>query len=181
MSRLPRPNVPVKVELEVALRQLGLTPYLVDLTVAHAVAHRQAGLHRDFFLELLADKIGCPVAELELDHDPALENREKLVELSDGRRQRTVIVPKEATVIRYFPDANDPERLFYRPHGPEFAGSHLIKTNVRGDRGQHSDRAMAAKNKNIVKNRDPKRRKAKIAQRKNPWPKKGLRSFGRKP
>lgn len=198
MSRLPRPSVPAKVELEVVLRQLRLSDYLANLTVAHAVVHRQVGIHRDFFLELLADKLGCPVTDLDLDHDPALENREKLVERPDGRRRRTVVVPKGVKVIRYFPDANDPERLFYRPRGAEHAGSHKIKTNVRGDWGQHSDRAMAAKNKNIAKNRSKSKSGIKALKsqrfppnyRKKPrgqirsanrWPPKGSRPFRRKP
>lgn len=196
--KLPRPSVPAKAELEVVLRQLRLSDYLAKLTVEHAVAHRQVGIHRDFFLELFADKLGCQVADLDLDHDPALENREKLVELPDGRRRRTVVVPKGAKVIRYFPDANDHERLFYRPREPEHAGSHKIKTLVRGDKGQHSDRALAAKNKNIAKNlakpkdrkrsrstrfpKGPSRVKPRAKMRgANRWPPKGSRPFRRKP
>lgn len=158
MSRLPRPTVPVKVELQVVLRQLGISPLLASITVDHAVVHRQCGIHRDFFLELLADKFGCAVNELDLDHDPAMENREK--------------VYRKGVHVDYKPAANDPEFLHYRPHGPEFIGSHDVKTRIRGDHGSYSDAALARKIKRIASNRDPHRRKAKIRSA-NRWPPKG--------
>ena len=40
----------------------------------------------------------------------------------------------------YSPDANDPEHLVYRT-----AHAHLIKTNVRGEHGQHPDRVLIKK------------------------------------
>lgn len=181
MSRLPRPLIPTHVKLTVALRQLGsLDKTAIVLRVREATRLRQLGAALSYAKEELARKFGCEVADLRLDHNPAIENREKLVELPNGRRVRTVIVPKGAEVIRYFPDANDPEHLLYRPHSPEFALSHLIKTNVSGDGAKHSDRAMAAKNKNIARNRDPRRRKAKIHSA-NRWPPRGTRKIqGRK-
>jgi hypothetical protein len=69
----------------------------------------------------------------------------------------------------YDPPANDPAHLVYLVDA-----DHDVETRVRGQHGAHSDLGMARKNKRIAKNRDPKRRKAKIAQRKHPWPK---RSF----
>jgi hypothetical protein len=45
---------------------------------------------------------------------------------------------------------------------------------LTGDRGQLSDNALAKKERRRLQKLDPKRRVAKIAQRKNPWPK---RSF----
>lgn len=45
----------------------------------------------------------------------------------------------------YSPDANDARYLEYLPHGPEFDGSHLIKTNIRGRHGQHPDRVLIKK------------------------------------
>lgn len=74
--------------------------------------------------------------------------------------------------MQYEPDANDPDHLFYRPHGPEFDGSHLIKTNVRGDHGQHPDRVLIKKQKRLERGPRPKRqpgfKKAKAPKTK--WP-----------
>jgi len=44
---------------------------------------------------------------------------------------------------RYAPHAHDPDCLRYRPQPPEFAGSHHVKTNVRGEHGQYSDVVLA--------------------------------------
>lgn len=159
MSRLLRPNPPLAVRLTVALRQLGkMEVFAIPVYVEHVRHTRRLGVRLSQTLDSLAHKIGCPRDQLRLDHDPALENRLKLF-VRDFH-------------VDYNPLANDPEYLFYRPHGPEFIGSHLIKTNVHGDHGQHSDRAMAAKNKNIARNRDPKRKKTKICSA-NRWPPKG--------
>ena len=170
MSRLPRPPIPVAVKLTAALLNLGVSAWLTKLTVDHAISHRQAGRHLEFFLEVLADKRGCAISDLQLDHDPALQNREKLVELSTGGRYRVIVVPKDAKVLRYWPDANDPEHLFWRPHGTQFAGSHDVKTRLRGDHGQLSDNALAKKERKRLRKLNPNRRRAKIPQRKNPWP-----------
>lgn len=178
MSRLPRPPIPIEVRCRVVLRQLGESwpddVIRANRFVPRVVPSRSLGKLLAKLLTRLAEQIGCEVSDLRLDHDPALENREKLVEMPNGRRHKTVVVPKGAKVIQYYPDANDPEHLRYRPHAPEFAGSHLIKTNVRGDRGQHSDRALAAKNKRIARNCDPKRKKAKIRSATR-WPPRGSR------
>lgn len=157
MSRLPRPNVPTAVELAVVLRQNGDDAATVKATVARSKKSRRLSADRDANLFVLACTLACPVASLDLDHDPALENREKLVEMPDGRRRRVVIAPKGAVVLRYFPDANDPEHLFYRPREHEHGGSHKVKTLVRGDHGQHSDLALNNKLKRIARNRGGKR------------------------
>ena len=81
---------------------------------------------------------------MRLDHDPPLAARPKH---RRGLGKRTY----------YIPDANDPNHLFYRPHGAQFAGSHLIKTNVRGDHGQHPDRVLIKKNRRIERGPKPKR------------------------
>jgi hypothetical protein len=99
----------------------------------------------------LAKQIGCRVDELRLDHDPALGARAKSVWSTTGK-------------THYIPEANSPQHLAYRPHGPEHAGSHLIKTNVRGDHGQHPDRVLIKKQRRI-ENPKPKR-KFKWASRK---------------
>ena len=179
MSRLPRPPISLAVKLTITLRQNGCSIDVARERVENARKERKLGVDLEGELFLLAATLGCPRDQLRLDHNPALENREKLVLLLSGRTKLVVIVPNGAKVLRYFPDANDPEYMIYRPHSPEFAGSHLIKTNVSGDGAQHSDRAMAAKNKNIARNRDPKRRKAKIRSASR-WPPRGSRKIQNK-
>lgn len=122
------------------------------------------GCRLDFLLRLLAKQIGCDLSDLRLDHDPPLAARPKE---RRGLGKKTY----------YVPDANDPDHLFYRPHGPEFEGSHLIKTNVRGDHGQHPDRVLIKKQRRIERGPKPKRG-PKIRSRgfekrsgKTPWPK----------
>lgn len=175
MARLPRPNPSVEVRCRVVLRQLG--EFFIDDViranrfVPRVVPSRNLGRLLDEQLAALAALLKCEVKDLWLDHDPALENREKLVEMPNGHRRRTVVVPKDAKVLRYFPDANDPEHLFYRPQGTQFAGSHDVKTRIRGDRGQLSDNALAKKERRRLRKLDPNRRHVKIPQRKKPWPK----------
>lgn len=171
MSRLVRPLIPAAVKLAVVLRQLGMPQEIVVVFVAAAKRGRRLGAEIKAKLFVLACSLGCPADDLQLDHDPALENREKVFICNIH--------------VGYEPAANDPEHLFYRPQSPEFAGSHKIKTLVRGDHGQHSDRALAAKNRKIARNRDPKRRRVKIKSRgfqknglKRGWP---SRPFKKKP
>jgi hypothetical protein len=99
----------------------------------------------------LAIALKCEVSELRLDHDPPLAARQRL-------QYSGVVRPT------YIPDANDPDHLFYRPHGPQHAGSHLIKTNVRGDHGQHPDRVLIKRARRLTENKPPKR-KVKIKSR----------------
>ena len=156
MSRLPRPHISDSIKVEVVLRQLQ------SYGASGSMTTRDKGERLADFLERLlmgiATYMECPRDQLRLDHEPALENRVKMF--------------KNGVHVEYYPPAGHPDWLAYRPHGPEFAGSHLVKTNVHGDHGQHSDRALAAKNKNIARNRDPNRRKAKIKSA-NRWPAKG--------
>lgn len=162
--------IPTAIKLTVALRQINPTGDLaaIDQHVDECRRQRRLGKRLAQVKESLAAKFGCAVADLRLDHTLALENRTKVF--------------KNGIHVEYEPRASDPSWLMYRPHGAEFIESHLIKTNVRGDGAQHSDRAMAAKNKNIARNRDLKRRKAKLRSRgfqkglKRKWPK---RKFGR--
>jgi hypothetical protein len=91
----------------------------------------------------------------ELHHRPALINRPW------NKRKRD-----------YDPPANDSAHLVYLPKH-----DHKIETLVRGVGAQLSDFAQRRKNKRMARNRDPKRRpKAKIAARKQPWPKRKFRS-----
>ena len=153
MALLLRPNIPFEVRCRVALRQLG--EMFPDQVIAEHP--RALGKLLDSLLSRLAPLLGCEVSDLRLDHTWALENRPK--QFKDGIH------------VDYYPPANDPEWLAYRPQGTQFAGSHDVKTRIRGDRGQLSDNALAKKERRRQRKLDPNRRRAKIAQRKNPWPK----------
>lgn len=134
MARLRRPGIPLEVRCRVALRQLGeMWP---DGAIAAAVEQRALGDMLRGLLAKLADLQGCTEADLRLDHDPAL-----------GARQKTF--NKAGEHVDYVPGANDPEHLNYRPHAPGFDRSHLIKTNVRGEHGQHPDRVLIKKQRRL--------------------------------
>lgn len=148
MGRLLRPSIPLALELRVLCRQLG--EMFADDVVAIATEARSLGTVVVDRKERLAALLGCKVEDLRLDHDPALVNREKIM-LLDGAEFRGVVRPKGAKVLRYFPDANDPEYLAFRPHQADAAGSHDVKTRIRGDRGQLSDLALARKAKRAAK------------------------------
>ena len=137
MSRLRRPYVPLKVRCRVALRQLG------ELWPDEALKAHENGLlpFLDQLLFKMAGLLACEVLELQLDHDPALENR-----------------PFSKRTRRYSTDANDPEFLVYRTQQ-----AHKIKTLVRGDGAQLSDAAIARKRKR--KERKAKRPRTRWASR----------------
>ena len=160
MSRLPRPRIPLEVRCLAALRQQDWPPELIEIavgTVKSAKRERTLWKLLALWLGKIAERHGCEISDLHLDHDPALQNRKK--------------VYRAGVHVDYSPRANDPGFLCYRPYGPQFDRSHKVKTLIRGDHGQHSDAALARKNKRIAHNRDTKRRKVKIPQRKKPWPK----------
>ena len=144
--RLYRPHIPINVRCRVAMRQLGEL-WIDDALEAHA------GVLGAFLARLLKKLAGLLGEEkLHLDHDPALENRER-----HGEGKNT----------RYTPPANDPEFLIYRTQQ-----DHKIKTLVRGDGAQLSDAAIARKRK---------RKERKATRRKTQWPKRPLRSASRWP
>ncbi len=172
MARLYRPTIPVEIKCRVALRHLGECK--VDLVIeawrpsrggtSMAGTGSVGGSHGrllERLLPRLADLFDCKVEDLRLDHDPPLAARPQE---RRGLGRKTY----------YIPDANDPEHLFYRPHGPQFDGSHLIKTNVRGDHGQHPDRVLIKKMRRIERGPRPKRQPG--FKKKNPkapkrkWP-----------
>lgn len=137
MPKLYRPHIPLSVRCKVAERQLReaflpLEPSLDD------VPTKPLARRLRLLLEALVVLKGCEVSDLRLDHDPPLGGRP---------RHRRGLNPRTF----YTPDANDPDHLFYRPHGPEHEGSHLIKTNVRGDHGQHPDRVLIKKQRRLEK------------------------------
>lgn len=146
MARLYRPHIPLSVRVKVAERQAAAKPNegwrFYVATGWNPKMH--FGKRLKVLLEVLAQQFRCTVANLRLDHDPALGARPKH---RRGLGKKTY----------YVPDANDPDHLFYRPHGPEFDGSHLIKTNVRGDHGQHPDRVLIKKQRRIERGPKPRR------------------------
>ena len=130
--RLYRPHIPIKIKCRVAMRQLGY-----DANERDAVMRQHNRRHGALLANLLgrlAGKLGCAAAELRLDHNPALALRPQE---RRGLGRKTY----------YTPDANDPDHLEYRPHGAEHAGSHDIKTRVRGEHGQFSDHALIRRKK----------------------------------
>lgn len=148
--KLPRPHIPVAVRLEVAVRQYRAcnkafpksTNTLADSLLQLRLSD---GRKLRWFLTMLFGIGSTP----ELHHRPALCNRQRYA---------------DKTGIHYDPPANDPEFLVYLP-----ADDHDIETRVRGVGAQHSDLALRRKNKNIARNRDPKRRRHR-------WPKRRLRA-----
>lgn len=132
--RLPRPHIPLKIRCLIVLRQLGeMWPH--DVIQEWRANPTVAPEHRPTYGKLLAERLRllaallrCELADLRLDHDPPLGAREKVF--------------KNGEHVGYKPGANDPEHLFYRPHGTGHAGSHDVKTRIRGDHGQFSDVAL---------------------------------------
>ena len=137
--RLCRPYIPFIVRCRVAARQIGWGERSMDgqkaaiemLLCLHRPDHGgeqgttgYARLLRNILAEL-GPKLGCEPKDLQLDHDPALENR-----------------PFNKRTQKYTPDANDPDFLLYREKH-----AHKIKTLVRGDGAQLSDAAQARKRK----------------------------------
>jgi len=156
MARLWRPHIPLRVRCQVAAQQLGTTVF-----VEHIFREEKepSGKFLRRQLAALARKLGCEVKDLRLDHDPPLAARPQF---RRGLGKKTY----------YEPDANDPDHLFYRPHGPEFDRSHLIKTNVRGDHGQFPDRVLIKRER---------RRRSKKPKKSHKWGSRPLRSGSRWP
>jgi hypothetical protein len=165
MARLFRPAIPIEVKVRVLLRQLG--EMFPDAVVAE---HRRGlGSFAAALQGRLADLLQCSPSDLRLDHDPALALRDRT-----GEGRKTV----------YRPDANDPDFLAYRPHGTEFAGSHDVKTRIRGDNGQFSDLTLIKRERRrqkraaIEDSSCPVQRflktKQKIRSGKTRWPKRPL-------
>lgn len=177
MARLFRPAIPVEIRCRVALRQLDEKN--IDSVIDANRPRRDAGYmvgvvglpgrsHGRLLIELcerLAEKFDCRVEDLRLDHDPPLGARPQE---RRGLSRKTY----------YVPDANDPDHLFYRPHGTQFAGSHDVKTRIRGDHGQYSDVVLIKRErrrqKRSVEATRPEgtpRVKSQKPKFKRPWPK----------
>jgi len=141
MSRLWRPHIPIMVRCQVAARQLGAAVF------EQGIFREEKESASKFLarqLTALAAKLGCTVKDLHLDHDPPLAARPRF---RRGLGRKTY----------YQPAANDPAHLFYRPHGPEFEGSHDVKTRIRGDHGQYSDLALIRREKRRQEKKKPAR------------------------
>lgn len=149
MPRLYRPHIPLSVRCVAAVRQMvALTKceptdefgirYSDQPKPRHGEMLKLAMFH-------LAQCFMCDVSELRLDHDPPLAARLR-IDLPHG-------------IMMYMPDANDPAHLTYRPHGPQHAGSHLIKTNIRGDNGQFPDRVLIKRARRLENPPKPKPKK----------------------
>lgn len=162
MARLYRPTIPVEVKCRVALRQLNWPD--PDKTIE--ARRGSLGALLTTLLLRISTQMRCDCAELRLDHDPPLGARAKSKWATDGK-------------THYIPEANSPAHLAYRPHGPQHAGSHLIKTNTRGDHGQHPDRVLIKKARRLERGPRPKRG-PKIRSRgfdkvKRPFPKRSFK------
>lgn len=158
MARLYRPHMPLSVKVEVAERAFagffpnGREPY--DLLAPDWSLKRRL----EWLMFQIARAIGCEPKDLRFDHDPALALRQAC----DGRQGHY-----------YIPDANDPAHIFIRPHGAEFAGSHDVKTRIRGDRGQFSDIALINRERRRIRKKNTKKsgkRKSNFGG-KTKWPK----------
>ncbi len=162
MGRLYRPHIPLSVRCDVLLRQVAEPFPAATLELYRG----KMGLLVTILMTRLAKKLGCEIKDLRLDHDPPLGARP---------RHRRGLNPKTF----YTPDANDPDHLFYRPHGAQFAGSHDVKTRIRGDHGQFSDIALIKRGRR----RDRKKTAQKPASRKVnfPGPKSAVRKKYRWP
>lgn len=141
--KLYRPHIPLFTRCEVALRQIGWSP---ETAIDIAGKADGCGLLLKETLIELSSHLKCEVSDLRLDHDPALGAR---VKRGEGRN------------TAYTPDANDPDFLRYRPHGPQFDGSHDVKTRIRGDHGQYSDIVLIKRERRRLakKKTKPKKRR----------------------
>ena len=158
MSQLPRPYIPLSIRVQVAERQFivatacGFTNAFGIPTPISEIREKWAKNNSAMLKHMLTTMFGDQ--KVHLDHDPPLGARKKVF--------------KRGVHVDYDPPANDPRYLVYR-----LAVDHRTKTNVRGEHGQHPDRVLIKKNRRLEERQSgkvPPRRKAKIAQRKNPWP-----------
>jgi hypothetical protein len=124
--KLPRPYIPLNVRIKVAMRQLCTSGTGTTMDLWY-VGRQGWSLQKQLDF-LLAMQFG---EKPELHHRPALCNRQRYA---------------DTTGIHYDPPANDPDYLVYLP-----ADDHDVETRVRGQHGQHSDLALARKNKRIAR------------------------------
>lgn len=150
MTKLLRPYIPVEVRCRVVMRQLTWGQESINQAITQYDGHLNKLLNE--MLRRFGNQLGVTVDKLHLDHDPALENREKLFD--------KILSPNGLNAhyvhVGYLPNANDPDHLIYREGG--FRGSaHDIKTRVRGERGQFADNVIAKRERKRLKKLQPKR------------------------
>lgn len=152
MPRLLRPSVPLEIKCRVAMRQLG---EMFPEQLIGENRRRYDSLLKHLLAQLSAS-LCCSESDLQLDHQPALAVRKRVM--------------RKGVHVGYQPDANDPEHLIYREKH-----AHHIKTNVRGDGAQHPDRVLIKRERRREKRLKTvdflkKRHENKIKQKSN-WPK----------
>lgn len=158
-ERPPQPSARVKIHVAMAqLLKLDVNAFQHSRREGETL---KAMLGR--LLVLLAEKLECTVAELRLDHNPALILRAYNPRIKD-------------VAARYSPHAHSPDDLIYRStHG------HHIKTNVRGDGARRSDTAERMHQRRMDENRGLRKRKPKAVIRSaNRWPPKGSQKIPRR-
>lgn len=153
MPRLLRPHIPLEPRCRVALRQLG---EIWPDTVIKENRGKYGRLLRSL-LEQLATLLNCELGHLDLDHNPALALREKVM--------------RKGVHIGYRPDANDPEYLIYRERR-----DHVLKTQVRGEGAQFPDRVLIKRERRRAKSKPApiflkSKNENKIKNRKSKWAK----------
>lgn len=132
--KLPRPYIPLEVRIAVIERQAGVSERWKGWARAPDVPFTKNAYLSFMLLQVFKG------ANVQLDHNPALCNRE-------------VIYDRSGKFVRYIPDANNPDFLIYRTND-----AHDIKTRIRGDGAQYSDLALRRKFKRIEKRRKLKKR-----------------------
>lgn len=150
MATPKRPYIPWKIRWKVAKRQLGETkPHVVGMLSASVGGYQER-------TEIALRGLGF--VKPQLDHDPALILRQQF---KNGRGE----------IIRYVPDANNPNHLIYRE-----SDKHLEKTIGRK---AGAERTVTTKGSDIgikakfdrLEGRTKKRPKQKIRSRGFPKPK----------
>ena len=159
MARLYRPHIPLEVRCRVALRQLG-TFWPDEAIDARRRTAGGLGAYLSELLDKLAGTLGCETKDLRLDHMPALAIRDKIF--------------RNGIHVDYDPPCDSIDDLIYRTNI-----AHLVKTNHRGDHGQHPDRVLIKKQRRLERPPKPKRG-GKIASKAS-WPKQTLRGKSKWP
>lgn len=132
-------------------------------------------------IEGLCRQQECARADLQLDHNPPLRLRAYNAKDADRaaflRAGNTITARQywERIAACYSPHAHSEDHLFYR-------GDHRIKTNVRGDNGQFSDRVLIKRERRRERKKTPKKpwhkggksRYRAIPKRRHAWPKRKL-------
>jgi hypothetical protein len=146
--RLLRPYIPVSVRLQVAASQCKLDYPVLTSGILNSKKSYSEKLNHLLYLLFGAYNI------YHLDHDPALENRLKVID-------------ENGIHTAYIPDANDPRYLIFRT-----AEDHKTKTLIRGDGALRSDVSQRRYLNKVAENRGLRKKKPsrKITNRKTKWP-----------